>query len=199
MTSPRSMNNTSGTAFDMNDTTFVCVDIQPRKRGERVWTWENRHPEWKRDGFTPDELNAAEDHFHDVMLPNALEVAAFAKERALPRVFVHWADGEVHEAFDLSADDRVVPKTEMDAFISSDIGEVLDGIGRWMLLMIGGHTQGCLGRTAASALRAGYRCTCVRDATFDCSIIRWPKGIADVAYDLVLDTADLPAMSVDPG
>ena len=179
-------------AFDLSYTTFICIDIQPRTRGERVWTWENRHPEWVESGFTPDELNAAEEHFHAVMLPNALAAAAFASERGLPRVFVHWADGGVHEAFQLGPDDHVIPKTEMDAFISSDIGEVLEGIGRRTLLLIGGHTQGCLGRTATSALERGYTCVCVRDATFDCSIVRWPKGIAAVAYDAVIDTADLP-------
>jgi len=177
--------------IDLNDTTFVCIDIQPREPSSRVWTWENRHPEWKESGFTPDELNAAERHFHDVMLPNALKVAALAKEHGLPRVFVHWDSGSVHHAFDLQADDHVISKTEMDAFISSNIGDVLSDIGRTTLLMIGGHTQGCLGRTATSAIEAGYRCICVRDATYDCSILRWPKGIAAVDYDAVIDAEEL--------
>ncbi len=58
-------------------------------------------------------------------------------------------------------------------------------------MQLGGNTQGFLGRTASNALELGYRCVLVRDASFDCSIIRWPKGIANVSYDLILDVEDL--------
>jgi nicotinamidase-related amidase len=79
----------------------------------------------------------------------------------------------------------------MDAFISSNIEEVLESFGNKTLLMIGGHTQGCLGRTARSALGKGYACYVVRDATYDCSYKRWPKGIADVPYTAVLSLKEL--------
>jgi nicotinamidase-related amidase len=179
--------------FDIDNTTFVSIDVQNREPG-KVHTWENRHTDWVRDGFTPDDLNAAERHWHEVMLPNALKVAAFALEKGMPRVFVHWDKGVVNERFDLVPADHIIPKTEMDAFISSNIAEVLEEIGRKTLLMIGGHTQGCLGRSATSALKAGYTCICVRDATHDCSLIRWPKGIANVAYHAVVDTEDLESI-----
>jgi nicotinamidase-related amidase len=172
--------------LDLADLVFVSVDIQPRP--PRVWTKDNLHPDYVRDGFGPEELNAGEKHFQETVVPNALKLARWAREAGLPRIFVHWADGRPHDRFELFPGDRVVPKTEMDAFPSSDFGEVLKSTGRRTLLLIGGHTQGCLGRTAGSALAAGYRCVLVRDASYDCSIIRWPKGIAAVPYHAIMET-----------
>ena len=80
----------------------------------------------------------------------------------------------------LQPEDFVVPKTERDGFGSSDLADVLKSLGRNVLLMVGGHTKGCLGDTARSAIEAGYTCVCVRDATFDCSYERWPKGIQEI-------------------
>jgi len=57
--------------------------------------------------------------------------------------------------------------------------------------MIGGHTRGCLGDTARSAMKAGYACVLVRGASYDVSIRRWPLGIAEVPYHAVIDTQDL--------
>jgi nicotinamidase-related amidase len=179
-------------SFDLADTVFTCIDIQPRE--PRSWNAESILPEWKEEGFTLEELNAAERHFQEVVVPNAVKVADWARARGLPRIFVHWA-GEgaghrPHGKFELTPEDHVVPKTEMNAFPSSNFGEILEKLGRRTLLMIGGHTQGCLGRTARNALELGYRCVLVRDASYDCSILRWPKGIAAVAYDLILETED---------
>lgn len=187
--------------LDLGDCVFVCIDIQPRKR--ITWTAENVLETYRKEGFSLAELNLAVAHFHEVMLPNALRVARFAVERGIPRVFVHWAKEDArmaalmdikprpHDAFAVRAGDVVVAKTQMDAFASSNIGDVLERIGRRTLLLVGGHTRGCLGETARSAIREGYRCVVVRDATFDCSILRWPKGIAEVPYACVLDTAEL--------
>jgi nicotinamidase-related amidase len=174
---------------DLAEAVFVCIDIQPRE--PRSWNAENILPEWKEEGFTLEELNAAERHFQEVLVPNALELARWARERGLPRIFVHWANGRPHGDFEIFPEDDVVPKTEMNAFPSSDFGERLERIGRKTLLMIGGHTQGCLGRTAKNALELGYRCILVRDASYDCSILRWPKGIAAVAYDRIVETAEV--------
>ena len=179
--------------IDLSDAVFVSIDIQPRE--PRSWNEDNILPEWKEEGFSLDELNAAERHFQEVMLPNAVKVAAWAQERGLPRVFVHWAGDEdshrPHGDFDLRPEDHVVPKTEMNAFPSSDFSGILEALGRKTLLMTGGNTQGCLGRTAKNALELGYRCVLVRDASFDCSILRWPKGISAVGYHLVLETEDV--------
>jgi nicotinamidase-related amidase len=94
--------------------------------------------------------------------------------------------------------DIVVSKTEMDAFISSDIAGILKRMGRRTLLMIGGHTRGCLGETAKSAIAAGFRCIVVRDATYDVSILRWPIGLAEVPYHAVVDTKDVLRLEARP-
>jgi hypothetical protein len=80
--------------FDLNDTTFVCIDISPRER-DRVWTWENRLPAWVESNFTPEELNAAEAHFHDTMPPNALKTVEFARERGLYRRQIARAESQL--------------------------------------------------------------------------------------------------------
>jgi nicotinamidase-related amidase len=179
--------------LDLAETVFVSIDIQPR--AHRVWTAENRHPDFVRDGFDADDLNAAERHFQATALPNALRLAAWARRNGLPRVFVHWAgdgpDNRPHDRFELFPEDHVVPKTMRDAFPSSDFGRILERLGRKTLLLVGGHTQGCLGQTARSALERGYRCVLARDASFDCSLLRWPKGIAAVDYDLILETEEV--------
>ncbi len=175
--------------IDLADTVFLCIDIQPRE--PRSWTAENILPEYKEEGFSIGELNDAETHFQEVLVPNAVRLARWARAKGLPRVFVHWSEGRPHDRFETFPEDRVVPKTEMDAFPSSDIAQALKQIGRRTLLMIGGHTQGCLGRTAVSALAAGYRCVLVRDASYDCSIKRWPKGIAAVDYNAILETENV--------
>ena len=187
-------------SLSFTDTALVCVDIQPRIRLR--WTQRNILPEYIREGFTLEELNAAIEHFHEVMLPNAVRVARFARDHNMPRIFVHWAEGiggieiledqpRPHDTFDIDENDFVIAKTQMDAFISSNISQVLADLSRRTLLMIGGHTRGCLGETAKSAIGQGYTCMVVEDATFDCSQKRWPKGIAEVPYHQVLNTVQL--------
>ena len=190
--------------ISLSDTVFICVDIQPRKR--IIWTDENIIPEYIQEGFTLTELNQAITHYHEVMLPNAVKVAEFARVRKIPRIFVHWAPGagaieiledqpRPHDVLDIGRGDVVIPKTQMDAFPSSNIEQVLDKLARRTLLMIGGHTMGCLGQTAMSAIKEGYTCILVEDATFDCSQERWPKGIAEVPYHQIVTTEQLLKMN----
>jgi nicotinamidase-related amidase len=184
--------------LDLADTTLVCIDIQQRPR--TYWT-PRRVKETFREGeaFTLDELNAAVDHFFEVLLPHAAGVAEFALRHGLPRVFVHWSSVQgvdqprPNEIFRLQVGDYVIAKTQRDAFASSNLAGVLAGLGRRTLLLMGGHTRGCLGDTARTALTAGYRCVLVRDATYDVSILRWPLGIAEAPYTAVIDTAELLA------
>lgn len=179
--------------IDLEDTVFVSIDIQPRE--PRTWTDENILDVYKEEGFSLKELNDAEAHFQNVMVPNAVEVAAWARRKELPRIFVHWAGNDPehrpHERFDITEQDHVVPKTERNAFPSSNFGEVLEISDRQTLLLVGGHTKGCLGDTATEALERGYRCVLVKDASFDCSIIRWPRGIDMVRYDEIVTAADI--------
>ena len=190
--------------ISFSDIVFICVDIQPRKR--IVWTEKNIIPEYIQEGFTLDELNQAITHYHEVMLPNAVKVAEFALDRKIPRVFVHWGPGagaieiledqpRPHDVFDIGRDDFVIPKTQMDAFGSSNIEQVLEKLARLTLLMIGGHTMGCLGQTAKSAINKGYACVLIEDATFDCSQERWPKGISEVPYHRIMTTEQLLKMN----
>ncbi len=194
----------SQTNISYADSVLICIDIQPRKR--IIWTTHNILPEYIQEGFTLAELNQAITHFHEVMLPNAVKVAEFARDRKIPRIFVHWAPGagaieiledqpRPHNAFDIYEDDFVIPKTEMDAFPSSNIDQTLDKLARRTLIMIGGHTMGCLGQTAKSAIKKGYTCVLVEDATFDCSQERWPKGIAEVPYHRIVTTEQLLKMN----
>jgi nicotinamidase-related amidase len=185
--------------IDLSDTVFVSVDIQQRPKV--YWTPERIAEAFEDPNeFTMSELNAAIDHFFDVLLPNAVKVADWAAQKRLPRIFVHWSTLQSNDlprpsdAFTLLPDDFIVSKTEMDAFVSSNISHVLARLGRRTLLMIGGHTRGCLGETATSALAAGFRCIAVRDATYDVSILRWPLGLAEVPYHAVLDTRDVLAL-----
>jgi nicotinamidase-related amidase len=61
----------------------------------------------------------------------------------------------------------VLPKSGQDAFNSSNLGFLLTNLGAKNIVFIGGHTGACLGKTAASAKRLGYRILVVEDATFD--------------------------------
>jgi len=190
---------TPASLLDPAGTVFVSIDIQQRPKV--YWTAERMATAFEGESeFGIDELNAGIDHFFDVLLPNAVKVADWATEKNLPRVFVHWStqqdkdEPRINEAFRTRPGDVIISKTEMDAFISSNIVEVLKDLGRKTLLMIGGHTRGCLGETAKSALAAGYRCIAVRDATYDVSILRWPIGLEEVPYHAVINSEDLPGL-----
>ena len=60
----------------------------------------------------------------------------------------------------------VIPKMAQDAFTSSNLLYVLKNLGVETIIFIGGHTGACLGRTADSAKKNGFRMICVDDATF---------------------------------
>lgn len=176
----------------LREAAFIVIDVQdwPRK----TWTRENILPEYVEAGFTLEELNDAQRHLHEVAIPNTARLLDFFRARGVPCIFVHWQGGRVHPALAPREDEPVLPKTERDAFGSSDLERVLDKIGPTVLWMCGGHTKGCLGDTAATALARGYTVICIRDATFDCSYLRWPKGIARVAYHLVCNTDEVLAL-----
>lgn len=63
----------------------------------------------------------------------------------------------------------VIAKTAQDAFASSNIGFVLENLGVENIVFVGGDAGACLGNSARSAIKAGYRVLCVKDATFDAS------------------------------
>ena len=69
---------------------FICVDIQEGKRGSGRATDEGLPPDWKKWGFTADDVNAASDFSWDVALPNACKVVESCRAAGLPMIFIHW-------------------------------------------------------------------------------------------------------------
>lgn len=82
----------------------------------------------------------------------------------------------------------ILPKSGQDAFTSSNLGFMLANLGVKNIVFIGGHTGACLGKTAASAKRRGFRMLCVEDATFDARESTRVRCIADTGYDYVMTT-----------
>lgn len=87
----------------------------------------------------------------------------------------------------------VLAKTAQDAFISSTIGFVLANLGVRTLVFVGGHTEACLGKTAASAKRLGFRTVCIEDATSNARESTRLRGIAESQFDAVLKTEEFTA------
>ena len=88
------------------------------------------------------------------------------------------------------AGEYVLPKTAQDAFASSNIGFMLTNLKARNIVFIGGHTGACLGKTAASAKRLGYRIMVVEDATFDARQSARMRCIEDTGYHYVVSTAE---------
>lgn len=99
-----------------------------------------------------------------------------------PAKFLHVQKGEY-----------VLPKSGQDAFSSSNIHNLLVNLGARNLILIGGHTGACLGKTAASAKREGYRLLCVEDATFDARQSMRRRWIDATGYDYILTTEEFLA------
>lgn len=85
----------------------------------------------------------------------------------------------------------VMAKSGQDAFTSSNIEFLLRNLGMRNLVFIGGHTEACLGKTARSAKRLGFRTLCVEDATNNVRESTRLKGIQDAQFDYVVDTERL--------
>ncbi len=86
--------------------------------------------------------------------------------------------------------DYVMPKSGQDAFTSSNLKFVLTNLGTTNLVFVGGHTGACLGKTALSAKRLGFRTLCIEDATFDARQSTRVKQIYESGFDYVITTED---------
>ncbi len=92
------------------------------------------------------------------------------------------------KVFHVQAGEYVLAKTSQDTFTSTNIGFLLRNLGIKHIVFIGGHTGACLGKTAASAKRAGYEILCITDATYNaCESVRL-RNIQETSYDHVLTT-----------
>ncbi len=85
----------------------------------------------------------------------------------------------------------VIPKSAQDAFASSNIEFVLANLGVRNIVFVGGHTGACLGKSAASARRLGYRTLCVKDATFDARESARIPNLRATGYDYIVTTEEL--------
>ncbi len=96
-------------------------------------------------------------------------------------------------AFDIQPGDYVLPKAGQDAFASCNLDFVLRNLGAECLLMVGGHTGACFGKTAASARKRGYTVVCIEDATTDARESTRRAHIEQAGCDYVVSTAELLA------
>lgn len=131
--------------------------------------------------------------FHDAMDLDPVIRKAFIAEHGLhPEKWGHRiGDPTARPAAILGVreGEYVLPKTAQDAFASSNLGFLLANLGVKNIVFIGGHTGACLGKTAVSAKRLGYRILCVEDATFDARQSARVRCIEETGYDYVVSTA----------
>jgi len=73
--------------------------------------------------------------------------------------------------------------------LSSNLHFVLANLEAHNLILIGGHTEACLGKTAASAKRLGFATLIVEDATNNARESTRKKGIVETQCDYIV-TAD---------
>jgi nicotinamidase-related amidase len=90
--------------------------------------------------------------------------------------------------------DYVIAKTGQDALLSSNLRFVLENLEAKHIIFIGGHTGACLGRTASSAKRLGYKILCVEDATFAAWQSRKAADLKATGYDYLLTTEQFQNM-----
>ena len=62
------------------------------------------------------------------------------------------------------------------------------------LILIGGHTGACLGKTSISAKKLGYRTLCVEDATNNAFESNRIAKILECGYDFIVETAALESL-----
>ena len=88
----------------------------------------------------------------------------------------------------------VVAKSGQDAFNSSRIEFILKNLGIKNIIFVGGHTQGCLFRTASSAKRLGFNTLCVEDATWNARESTRKTGIDASGFTYVVTTKELVSL-----
>ena len=104
----------------------------------------------------------------------------------------HISDKSSKPADELSVHEGeyVIPKTSQDAFPSSNIGYVLQNLNIKNIVFVGGHTGACLGKSAKSAIRLGYKTLCVKDATWDAFTSTHMENLNATGYHYIMTTSD---------
>jgi len=106
-------------------------------------------------------------------------------------------DSRPAKALNIQPGEYVIAKAAQDAFASCNIAFVLRNLGVKNLVMIGGHTEACLCKTAKSAKRLGWRTLCIHDATSNARESTRRKGIDEAGFDYVISTAEYLACIED--
>lgn len=68
---------------------LVSVDIQNGGPPAPV-TAETIDPSWARNGFTPEDVTAANEYGYYTALPNAAKIVRYFRDRKIPVVLIHW-------------------------------------------------------------------------------------------------------------
>lgn len=99
-------------------------------------------------------------------------------------------DSQPASAFNIQPGDYVLPKAAQDAFSSCNIDFVLRNLKVKNIIFVGGHTNagGCLGKTARSAKKRGYKTLCIQDATFNAFESTREQDIKKTGYSHVMTT-----------
>jgi nicotinamidase-related amidase len=98
------------------------------------------------------------------------------------------------DALKVQPGEYVLAKTAQDSFSGTPLHFMLRNLGVKNLVLIGGHTGACLGKTAQSARRLGYRTLCVEDATNNAFESNRIAKILECGYDYIVETTALEAL-----
>jgi nicotinamidase-related amidase len=99
-------------------------------------------------------------------------------------------DSRPAEELGVRPGEYVIAKTAQDAFVSSNIANVLTNLRARKIVFVGGDTGACLGKSARSAISAGYEVLCVEDATFDTSQARRLEMFEQIGCHHVVSTEE---------
>jgi nicotinamidase-related amidase len=88
----------------------------------------------------------------------------------------------------------VLAKTAQDAFTGTPLHFMLRNLGVKHLILIGGHTGACLGKTSKSAKGLGYTTLCVEDATNNAFESNRIARMLECGYDYIVETAALESL-----
>jgi nicotinamidase-related amidase len=91
----------------------------------------------------------------------------------------------------------VLAKTAQDAFSGTPLHFMLRNLGVRNLILIGGHTGACLGKTSKTAKSLGYTTLCVEDATNNAFESNRIARMLECGYDFILETTALEALMAE--
>ena len=98
------------------------------------------------------------------------------------------------DALNVQPGEYVMAKTAQDSFIGTPLHFMLRNLGVKNLILIGGHTGACLGKTSKSAKNLGYKTLCVVDATNNAFESNRIAKILECGYDYILETTALESL-----